>query len=76
MKRIRAYLVINKSMPEESDNKIAGVFWEKRNAKNFAWQLNTESTDAKTGETFIVKKYWFAPKRSAAFLNNVLNVVN
>ncbi len=69
MKRIRAYLVINTSLQQENPNKVAGVFWKKRNAKNFAWQLNTESTDAKSGELFTVEKYWFAPKRSAHFSN-------
>jgi len=65
MKRIRAYLVINTRVKEESPNKVAGVFWKKRNAKNFAWQLNTESVDAKSDDSFIVEKYWFVPKRSA-----------
>jgi len=65
MKRIKAYLVINTSLHDESPDKIAGVFWAKQNAKNFAWQLNTESADAKTGDLFIVERYWFAPKRSA-----------
>ncbi len=69
MKRIRAYLVINTRVNEESTEKVAGVFWKKRNAKNFAWQLNTESADAKSGDSFIVEKYWFAPKRSARFFN-------
>jgi hypothetical protein len=71
MKRIRAYLVINTCVNEESEKKIAGVFWTKSNAKNFAWQLNTESADAKSGELFTVQKYWFVPKRSAKFLTSV-----
>jgi hypothetical protein len=50
MKKIRAYLVINTSMPPENPDKIAGVFWIKRNAKNFAWQLNTESAESRAGE--------------------------
>jgi hypothetical protein len=69
MKRIRAYLVINTCINDENPKKVAGVFWKKRNAKNFAWQLNTESADTKSGYSFIVEKYWFAPKRSAKFFN-------
>jgi hypothetical protein len=65
MKRIRAYLVINTRVTEQSPHKVAGVFWRKRNAKNFAWQLNTESADAKSDDSFVVEKYWFVPKRSA-----------
>jgi hypothetical protein len=67
MKRIRAYLVINTCIQEGNPDKVAGVFWKKRNAKNFAWQLNTESADSKSGDSFIVEKYWFALKRSANF---------
>lgn len=69
MERIRAYLVINTCVNGVNPKKVAGVFWKKRNAKNFAWQLNTESTDAKSGDLFIVEKYRFAPKRSAKFSN-------
>ena len=74
MKRIKAYLVINTYIKEESPKKVAGVFWKKRNAKNFAWQLNTESADTKSGDLFTVEKYWFAPKRSANFSNTNINV--
>jgi hypothetical protein len=69
MRRIKAYLVINTHVKDGSSKNVAGVFWKRRNAKNFAWQLNTESTDTKSNESFIVEKYWFAPKRSANFLN-------
>jgi hypothetical protein len=74
MKRIKAYLVINTCIKQESRKKVAGVFWNKRNAKNFAWQLNTESADTKSGDLFTVEKYWFAPKRSANFSNTSINV--
>jgi hypothetical protein len=70
MKKIRAYLVINTSMPPENPDKIAGVFWIKRNAKNFAWQLNTESAESRAGEPYTVEKYWFASKESIAFEPN------
>ncbi|HEY2726394.1 MAG TPA: hypothetical protein VGI61_04420 [Parafilimonas sp.] len=74
MKRIKAYLVINTRIKDESPDKVAGVFWKKSNAKNFAWQLNTESADAKSGELFTVEKYWFVPNRSANFSNIHSNI--
>ncbi len=74
MKRIRAYLVINTSVQEESPKKIAGVFWARQNAKNYAWQLTTESAEAKKGELFVVEKYWFAPRLNAKLPNNNINL--
>ncbi len=71
MKRIRAYLVINTTLHAEDPDKIAGVFWAKSNAKNYAWQLNTESAESHDGEPFKVEKYWFAPKLNAKFLPQI-----
>jgi hypothetical protein len=70
MKKIIAYLVINTSVPPENPDKVAGVFWAKRNAKNYAWQLNAEGSDANSTDSFVVEKYWFAPKRSVTFEPN------
>lgn len=76
MKRIKAYLVINTTLRKEDPDKIAGVFWAKKNAKNLAWQLNTESAESHDGEPFIVEKYWFAPRLNAKFLSEVSEVLH
>lgn len=51
-------------MQGQDPDKFEGIFFKKRNAKNYAWQLNAESADFNTGQLYTVEKYKFSNNRS------------
>lgn len=70
MKQTIAYIVIHTSKVNgHSARKIAGVFWKKQNAENFAWQLTAESTDLDPEQVYTVEKCMFS-KYSNFKINN------